>query len=63
MGKIAKLDEINFNYPIPRSLHKNVKRVSLEHGIPVKDIVINSLIMYINSMKQESGKTDWEKEL
>lgn len=59
MGKIAHEDEINFNYPIPRSLHKNVRRLSLEYGIPVKDIVINALVAYLNDLNED---TTWKGE-
>lgn len=52
MGKKAKADEITFNYPIPRWLHRKVKLMQLNTGMKVKDIVINALIMYIS---------EWEK--
>ena len=52
MGKRAKADEITFNYPIPRWLHRKVKLLQLDSGMKVKDIVINALVMYIS---------EWEK--
>ena len=52
MGKKAKADEITFNYPIPRWLHRKVKMLQLDSGMKVKDIVINALVMYIS---------EWEK--
>ena len=52
MGKRAKADEITFNYPIPRWLHRKVKMLQLDSGMKVKDIVINALVMYIS---------EWEK--
>lgn len=50
MGKIAKDGEINFNYPIPKSIHKKVKLLQLDTGMAVKDIVVNALILYISHM-------------
>lgn len=52
MGKKAKADEITFNYPIPRWLHRKVKLLQLDSGMKVKDIVISALVMYIS---------EWEK--
>lgn len=50
MGKKAATDHINFNYPIPRSVHYKAKTLSLRAGMPMKDIVVNALIMYIDNM-------------
>ena len=52
MGMKAGPDMINFNYPIPRTLHKKVRELNLRMGMPVKDIVINALMMYIDSMNR-----------
>lgn len=57
MGKKAKPDEVYFNYPIPKSIHKQVRQLNLDTGMPVKDIVINALIMYLSNVnkKEEMG--------
>lgn len=57
MGKKAREDEVNFNYPIPRSIHRQVRQLNLDTGMPVKDIVINALIMYLSNVnkKEEMG--------
>ena len=57
MGKKAREDEVNFNYPIPRSIHQQVRQLNLDTGMPVKDIVINALIMYLSNVnkKEEMG--------
>ena len=52
MGKIANKDEVYFNYPIPRTIHRQVQQLKLDTGMPVKDIVINSLIMYIREYRK-----------
>lgn len=52
MGKIANKDEIYFNYPIPRTIHRQIQQLKLDTGMPVKDIVINSLIMYIREYRK-----------
>lgn len=52
MGKRANPNEVNFNYPIPRTLHKKVRELNLRMGISVKDIVINALILYIDKMNK-----------
>lgn len=54
MGQLPKKDEINFNYPIPRSLHFEVRKLSLVLNIPVKDIVINALIQYVKDFKENT---------
>lgn len=57
MGKKAREDEVNFNYPIPKSIHRQVRQLNLDTGMPVKDIVINALIMYLSNVnkKEEMG--------
>lgn len=52
MGKTANKDEVYFNYPIPRTVHRQVQQLKLDTGMPVKDIVINSLIMYIREYRK-----------
>lgn len=49
MGQKANENEINFNYPIPRDLHMDVKMLSLKTRISVKDIVICALREYVNT--------------
>lgn len=49
MGQKANENEINFNYPIPRKLHKDVKMLSLETRVSVKDIVIRALREYVDT--------------
>lgn len=49
MGQKANENEINFNYPIPRKLHKDVKMLSLETRVSVKDIVICALREYVDA--------------
>lgn len=56
MGKKANVDEITFNYPIPRTLHKKVRQLSVNMDMKVKDIVINALIMYIDQMNKSMGE-------
>lgn len=58
MGKIANKDEIYFNYPIPRTIHRQVQQLKLDTGMPVKDIVINSLIMYIREYRKNEQNGD-----
>lgn len=59
MGKIAKKDEIYFNYPIPRSLHYQIKLMQLDTGMSVKDIVINALIKYVSDYRSQiEGEDD-----
>lgn len=52
MGKIANKDEVYFNYPIPRTVHRQVQQLKLDTGMSVKDIVVNSLIMYIRENRK-----------
>lgn len=56
MGKTANKDEVYFNYPIPRTVHRQVQQLKLDTGMSVKDIVVNSLIMYIREYRNENGK-------
>lgn len=58
MGKKAKSDEIYFNYPIPKSIHRQVRQLNLDTGMSVKDIVINALIMYLASFKKSEVGDD-----
>lgn len=58
MGKIANKDEVYFNYPIPRTIHRQVQQLKLDTGMPVKDIVINSLIMYIREYRKNEQNGD-----
>ena len=44
-------DTVTFNYPIPKDVHTELKSLSKKMGLPIKDIVINSLIMYTNTVK------------
>lgn len=48
MGQKANENEINFNYPIPRRLHMDVKMLSLKNRMSVKDIVICALREYVD---------------
>ena len=48
MGQKANADQVYFNYPIPKSVHKQVKQLSLDTNMKVKDIVVNALVMYIS---------------
>ena len=52
MGKKADADHINFNYPIPRSLHYKIRELGLRAGMSVKDIVIKALVMYVKEMNK-----------
>ena len=52
MSKNMDPDKINFNYPIPRSLHYKIRELGLRSGMSVKDIVINSLVMYVKEMNK-----------
>lgn len=56
MGKIANKDEVYFNYPIPRTVHRQVQHLKLDTGMSVKDIVVNSLIMYIHEYRKNEEK-------
>lgn len=56
MGKIANKDEVYFNYPIPRTVHRQVQQLKLDTGMSVKDIVVNSLIMYIHEYRKNEEK-------
>ena len=58
MGKIANKDEVYFNYPIPRTIHRQVQQLKLDTGMPVKDSVINSLIMYIREYRKNEQNGD-----
>lgn len=49
MGQKANADQVYFNYPIPKSVHKQVKQLSLDTNMKVKDIVVNALLMYTSS--------------
>lgn len=53
MGKKANKDEVSFNYPIPKTLHHEVKKVAVELNIAVKDVMINALIEYVKQIKKE----------
>lgn len=52
MGKQAGKDEINFNYPIPREVHKRIRMLSLEMGVPVKDLLVCALKYYADEMEK-----------
>ncbi len=60
MGKLANKDEIYFNYPIPRAVHRQVKQLQLDTGMSVKDIVINSLVKYISDYRKQEEIEDGE---
>lgn len=53
MGQKANADQVYFNYPIPKSVHRQVKQLSLDMNMKVKDIVVNALVMYISSFYKE----------
>ena len=58
MGKSAKNDEIYFNYPIPKSIHRQVRQLSLDTGMKMKDIVINALVSYVSNFKKDDELGD-----
>lgn len=49
MGQKANANQVYFNYPIPKSVHRQVKQLSLDTNMKVKDIVVNALVMYASS--------------
>lgn len=53
MGQKAKKDEIYFNYPIPKEIHRQVKQLQLDTGMSVKNIVISALKMYVEQQNRE----------
>lgn len=58
MGQKAKPDQVYFNYPIPRNVHRMVKQLSLDTNMSVKDIVIASLVMYVSSYYNDDTDND-----
>lgn len=63
MSQKASVDQINFNYPIPRSLHQKVKMLQVQTGMKVKDIVVNALVMYVSHMNKTMEEDTIEKAL
>lgn len=49
MGQKANANQVYFNYPIPKDVHRQVKQLSLDTNMKVKDIVVNALLMYVSS--------------
>lgn len=60
MGQKANADQVYFNYPIPKAVHRQVKQLSLDTNMKVKDIVTNALVMYVSSFY---GEEDENKEV
>lgn len=58
MALKPKKDEIYFNYPIPRSLHRKIRQFGLDHDMSVKDIVIQALLAYVSGKNDEKDKSD-----
>lgn len=57
MGQKANVDQVYFNYPIPKGVHRQVKQLSLDTNMKVKDIVVNALVMYVSSFyKEDKGE-------
>lgn len=63
MGKKVPSDHINFNYPIPRTLHRKIRELGLRTGMCVKDIVINALVEYVYNMNAIMDKEMAERAL
>ena len=53
MGAKAKPNEITFNYPIPRALHAEIKKLSILNDTSVKDIMIEALQNYVDTHEVE----------
>lgn len=60
MGQKANAGQVYFNYPIPKAVHRQVKQLSLDTNMKVKDIVTNALVMYVSSFY---GEEDENKEV
>lgn len=57
MSKNMDPDKINFNYPIPKDLHRRIRTLSLYTGEKVKDIVITALERYMD-YRENGGEDD-----
>lgn len=53
MGVKAKADQVYFNYPIPKTIHKRMKLYQLETGMTIKDILISALVTYLDQFQGE----------
>lgn len=58
MGKMAKPDEVNFNYPIPRPLHSRVRSYGVMQNMYVKDILIAALTFYLDAMEEMENREE-----
>lgn len=52
MGKVAREDEVYFHYPIPKDINKKLKKIKYETDIPIKDLLVSALVLFINNYEK-----------